>query len=189
VAAAWFFLKPFGRLYAIGSPRESQGHMPEPLVAIGLEGREPSPRSLPFLLLGETTNFLMATFGVFALIGGLLIPLQSYVPEALPYLFPGAFLLLVMFIWSRVTRLRRLCRLGAEVEGRLIAVDTDDEGGKTARYAYSLRGQHGEVSNSSWWHKRLALRHGERVIVLVDPREPSDAVILGRLPSTAVRTP
>lgn len=184
VAVAWFFLQPIGRLFAIGNPRTSGRPISEPLVATGLEGREPSPRSLSFLLLGETTNFFLATFGVLALMGGLLIPVQSYLPEALPYIFPGGLLLLVWFIWSRVARLRRLCRIGAEVEGRLAAVLAGDEGSKTAHYEYFFDGQRGDVTNTSWWLKRLALRHGDRVIVLVDPRNPDDAVILGRYPTS-----
>jgi len=162
-AVGWYFLMPFGRLF--------------------------SPRSFAFLLVGEIDTVVLGAFGVAVLMGVLLFPIGTYLPQAFPYVIPVGLLAFGAFLWSRIARLRRLCRIGAEVEGLLLKVDTGSDGAKTARYGYTFSGMPFMVSNSSWWLKALALRHGDHVIVLVDPRNPGDAVILGRFPTTAAPTP
>ena len=187
-AVGWYFLMPFGRLF---SPRPLgwDAPEPEPSGALGLEGKEPSLRSFAFLLVGEIDTVVLGAFGVAVLMGVLLFPIGTYLPQAFPYVIPVGLLAFGAFLWSRIARLRRLCRIGTEVEAILLKVDTASDGEKTARYGYTFRGMPFMVSNSSWWLKALALRHGDHVIVLVDPRKPGDAVILGRFPTTAASTP
>ena len=150
----------------------------------GIDGREPSARPLAPLIAAELRTYAIAAFGIAALIFVLLAPVTQRAPALLPLLYPAGLLGFVVYVWSRVARLQRLCRTGAEVEGRLVGVDVDDDRQMLARYEYSFRGQTGRVTNNSWLGRRFALRHGERIIVLLDPLKPHDAVILGRLPNT-----
>jgi len=182
-AAGWLFLHPIGRLLAPRAPQDSMEPEPPPVDPTGLDGKEPSPRSLAFLVLGELRTYFMAALGFLTLAGLLAMTVVGYVPQVFPYLIPAAIAAFCVYVWSRVRRLQGLCRTGAEVEGRLLKVDTDQDGEKTARYRYEYRGAPHEISNSSWWLRSLALRHGERIIVLLDQRHPDDAVILGRYPS------
>jgi hypothetical protein len=183
LAAGWLYLHPITRLFGGRSPKARQLEA-VPTGPTGLRGNDPSPRSLPRLLLGDISTIVLVGFGFMALVGVLLVPAASYAPEALSALSAAGLLGFLAFVWSRVARLRRLCRTGAEVEGRFVKLDSDDTGNVTARYSYSYGGVQGEVSNGSWFLKRLAMRYGERVIVLLDPRTPGDAVILGRYPTS-----
>lgn len=189
-ATLWFLVWPIERLF--GSPTLSPPEDAEPFPAepAGIDGGPPSHRSLFLLMLGETRTYFLAAVGVLLLIGVLYVPLGRYVSNADVYLSAAGLLIFLAFMWRRVARLLRLCRVGVEVEGRLQAVTrASSDGEKTARYVYQYRGRPGSISNSSWLMERLALRHGEHIVVLIDPRHPDDGVILGRHPSKVARTP
>jgi hypothetical protein len=180
-AAGWWFIRPLYTVSALrtGSASTENGLLPQPQ---GLRGNKPSKRSLPSLLVGEAMVLFFGAIALFGLAVASVTPLLAYVPVAVPYLLVGTAVLFVLFLRSRIGRLRRLIRTGAEVEGRLLYAPIGwGDGPFTARYAYSYRGQSKQITNTSVISKGLALRHGKRVIVLCDPRNPGDAVILGRL--------
>jgi hypothetical protein len=185
-AAAFFMLLPIGRVFGTSRPAKTDEVPPAPIdvVSVGLGGREPSPRPLTPLIRAELRGYAMAAFGFATLVVALYVPISRSLPSALPFVVPAGLLGLLLYLWSRVARLQRLCRTGTEVEGRLVGVDVGDDRQMLARYEYSFRGRTRRVTNNSWLGRRSALRYGERIIVLLDPLEPQDAVILGRLPNT-----
>lgn len=185
-AAAFLFVLPIGRVLGSSRPRKFGAHqLPAvPVEAVGIDGAEPSPRSLARLIMAELRGYVIAAFMVATLAFVLTTPVSRFMPSILPLVYPAALLGFLYYVWSRASRLQRLCATGAEVEGRLVGVDVGRDRQMLARYEYTFGGRTRRVTNNSWLGRRAAVRYGERIIVLLDPHKPEDAVILGRLPNT-----
>ena len=185
-AVAFLFMLPIGRVIGSSRPRKFGAHqLPAvPVAAVGIDGAEPSPRSLTRLILAELRGYVITALMVAALAFVLTTPVSRFMPSILPLVYPAALLGFLYYLWSRVSRLQRLCGTGTEVEGRLVGVDVGSDRQMLARYQYTFGGRTRRVTNNSWLGRRAAVRHGERITVLLDPHKPDDAVILGRLPNT-----
>lgn len=185
-AVAFLLLLPIGRTFGSSRPaKKDWSQFPTaPVDGVGVDGGEPSPRSLAPLILAELRGYVIAAFMVAALAVFLYSPVSRFMPPLTPLVYPGALVGFLAYVWARVARLQRLCRTGTEVEGRLVGVDVGRERQMLARYEYKFRGRTRRVTNNSWLGRRAAVRHGERIIVLLDPLKPEDAVILGPLPNT-----
>lgn len=185
-AAAFLMLLPIAHAFGSFRPGKSRAFQfpADPVDGVGVDGGEPSPRPLTRLIPAELRGYVIAALMVAAVAFALSTPVSRFMPSVLPILYPAALLGFLFYLWSRVSRLQRLCRTGAEVEGRLVGVDVGKERQMLARYEYKFGGRTRRVTNNSWLGRRAAVRHGERIIVLLDPLKPEDAVILGPLPTT-----
>ena len=190
-AAGFLMLLPIGHTFGSSRPRKAVAlQFPAGSVeGVGIDGGEPSPRPLAPLILAELRGYVITALMLGA--GALVLNthVSRFMPVLEPVVYPAALLTLLMYLWSRVARLQRLCQTGTEVEGHLVGIDVGRERQMLARYEYEFRGRTRRVTNDSWLGRRAAVRHGERIIVLLDPLKPEDAVILRRLPSAWGRSP
>ncbi|HEV2016676.1 MAG TPA: hypothetical protein VGQ98_00080 [Gemmatimonadaceae bacterium] len=101
-----------------------------------------------------------------------------------PLVLLGAIAILVRWLVQRARILRQLCQIGVEVEAELVN-ETDSSAGdtdfRTATYRYEYAGRnHSLELTTTDFFTGLATRHGERVVLLIDPTQPWVAVVLKR---------
>jgi uncharacterized protein DUF3592 len=107
----------------------------------------------------------------------------AWVPQFWPLSLVAlvALAAIVLLLARRVWTLRRLCDIGVEVEADL--TDLSDIYGetdfRTATYRYECSGEVHDfkVTGADFFMSR-ASRHGEHVLLLVDPRQPKRATFL-----------